>query len=201
MESGRSRLTGAAARPRLRGLDRLRRVAIRGAPSRGWPTAHFGLARSRDLRPAICRSSRRARRHARYRRRQRSGLHHRQLRRGALLGRQLRWRARQRRDDPEVDPGAISSLSGGVKAIAAGSFHACAVTAAGAAICWGHNAQGQLGNGTAIESSVPAPVAGLAAGVKAIAAGDEHTCALTTAGAVFAGETASRDSSATEPRD
>ncbi|HUL97470.1 MAG TPA: hypothetical protein VLT89_15770 [Usitatibacter sp.] len=82
-------------------------------------------------------------------------------------------------------PTAIPSLSGGVTAITAGSFHACAVTAAGAVACWGHNGQGQLGNGTAVESSVPAPVTGLASGVKAIAAGDSFTCALTYAGAVL----------------
>ena len=84
-----------------------------------------------------------------------------------------------------ANPVPVVGLSSGVKAIATGSFHACAVTGAGAVMCWGHNSQAQLGNGTDIESSVPAPVTGLSSGVKAIAAGDEHTCALTDAGAVL----------------
>ncbi len=83
-------------------------------------------------------------------------------------------------------PVSVVGLSSGVKSIATGSFHACAVTGAGAVVCWGHNSQAQLGNGTAdVESSVPAPVTGLSSGVKAIAAGDSHTCALTDAGAVW----------------
>jgi alpha-tubulin suppressor-like RCC1 family protein len=82
-------------------------------------------------------------------------------------------------------PAAVAGIAAGAKAITAGAFHACAITAAGAAVCWGHNGQGQLGNGTEIESSAPAPVTGLASGVRAIAAGDEHTCALTNAGAVL----------------
>jgi len=82
-------------------------------------------------------------------------------------------------------PTAVPGLSSGVKAIAAGAFHACAVTAASGLVCWGHNGQGQLGNGTEVDSSGPAPVEGLSSGVKAVAAGDEHTCALTLAGAVL----------------
>ena len=69
-----------------------------------------------------------------------------------------------------------------VSRIAAGQSHACAVTNAGEALCWGDNGQGQLGNGTEIVSSLPVQVSGLSTGVSTIAAGSDFTCAVTTTG-------------------
>ena len=51
----------------------------------------------------------------------------------------------------------MTGLSGAV-AITAGSSHSCAVLDDNSARCWGHNFDGQLGDGTTIGSSVPVPV-------------------------------------------
>lgn len=78
----------------------------------------------------------------------------------------------------------VAGLGSGVTAVAVGGSHACALTAAGGVKCWGRNDSGQLGNGSVADSNVPVDVAGLASGVTAIAAGNAHVCALTTAGGV-----------------
>src|SRR2546422_10074893 len=49
-------------------------------------------------------------------------------------------------------PVAVRGISETVVAIAAGSSHALAVTTSGAVFAWGHNASGQLGDGTKTDS-------------------------------------------------
>jgi len=64
-----------------------------------------------------------------------------------------------------------------VRALALGSFHACALLGSGHVRCWGHGGFGQLGDGRREDSAVPVEVAGLER-VTAVAAGEGHSCAV-----------------------
>ena len=82
-------------------------------------------------------------------------------------------------------PGPVSGLSSGVLELAAGDAHTCAVTVAGAVLCWGDNGNGQLGDSSTIPRKTPVAVTGLGSGVVAVTAGGSKSCALTSAGAVM----------------
>ena len=81
-------------------------------------------------------------------------------------------------------PVDVPDLSGGVTTIAAGAAHTCVLTRTGSVKCWGLNDNGQLGDGSSTASVTPVDVVGLGSGITAIAAGDSHTCALTSDGTV-----------------
>ena len=68
-------------------------------------------------------------------------------------------------------------------ALTAGTFHTCALTPSGDAMCWGAGGDGALGNGSTGNENEPVPVDPTAlSNVAAISAGWYHTCALTTKG-------------------
>lgn len=81
-------------------------------------------------------------------------------------------------------PAFVNGLQSGIKTVAAGGHHACALTKKGAVKCWGDNKYGQLGDGTTTPSSTPVPVNGLAARAVALSLGYQHSCALLKSGGV-----------------
>ena len=66
-----------------------------------------------------------------------------------------------------------------------GDVFACGLTVAEQVYCWGHNSDGELGDGTTTDSDVPVAVSLARGSVVQIAAGDEHACALLSTGAVW----------------
>jgi alpha-tubulin suppressor-like RCC1 family protein len=70
-------------------------------------------------------------------------------------------------------------------ALTAGYFHTCGLKANGAALCWGYNFYGQVGNGTAGNlATTPSPVTGSYA-FQSLSAGGYHTCGITTSGSTL----------------
>jgi hypothetical protein len=75
-------------------------------------------------------------------------------------------------------PVQVPGLAGNAVSVSAGNTYACALTSAGAVLCWGDNTYGQLGNGTKTSSGTPVAVSGLAAGVKSLSTGVNYACAV-----------------------
>lgn len=78
-----------------------------------------------------------------------------------------------------------------IVAIAAGDSHSMALRSDGTVFAWGNNSDGRLGDGTDIERSAPVQVVGVGGSgflcdIVGISAGDAHSLALRSDGAVFA---------------
>jgi alpha-tubulin suppressor-like RCC1 family protein len=82
---------------------------------------------------------------------------------------------------PESDGAVVEVLS--AKSMSLGDDHTCVVLPDRTVKCWGLNENGQLGDGTVINRSKPAPVPGVS-GVLEIVAGGRHNCVRTAGGAV-----------------
>jgi alpha-tubulin suppressor-like RCC1 family protein len=80
-------------------------------------------------------------------------------------------------------PVAVEGLTDAVALVAGGSGHSCALQAGGTVRCWGANGNGQLGDGTTVNSNTSVLVTGLNDAV-ALASGGDHTCALQSSGSV-----------------
>jgi alpha-tubulin suppressor-like RCC1 family protein len=93
--------------------------------------------------------------------------------------------------DPVQLRGADGQPFGDVVSLGSGRVHSCAVRRDGTAWCWGHNSQGQLGNGSTNIASSPMPTqvmretGGPLANIIAVRAGYCHTCALDGAKGVW----------------
>lgn len=75
-------------------------------------------------------------------------------------------------------PTQVVGLTSGVDKVVAGQFHSCALSLAGGVECWGGNDQNSLGDGTGQVRLTPVEVVGLQAGVRVLATGSFHTCAI-----------------------
>lgn len=70
--------------------------------------------------------------------------------------------------------------------IAAGAQHTCALTSEGIPYCWGRNEDGQLGDGTLVDRSVPVRVGGAGGPTfVTIGTGYAHSCGITAGGTVY----------------
>jgi alpha-tubulin suppressor-like RCC1 family protein len=79
-------------------------------------------------------------------------------------------------------PVGATGDSSGFVAVACGGDHTCALLASGVLHCWGRNVEGQLGDGSTVDRSVPVVVD--LPPIQSVSAGSLHTCAVTSAGAV-----------------
>ncbi|TDR45926.1 alpha-tubulin suppressor-like RCC1 family protein [Tahibacter aquaticus] len=84
----------------------------------------------------------------------------------------------------QAGPRDVADLSSGVRDIATGDLHACALKTNGTVWCWGSNIYGQLGDQTAIARRTPVQVIGIVNAVQ-IAAGIGFSCARTAVGGVW----------------
>lgn len=81
-------------------------------------------------------------------------------------------------------PTDVAGLASGVIAISAAGGTTCALTSAHRVKCWGYNGHGAVGTGDQESPTTPVEVSGLGGDIQAASAGANHSCALTTSGAL-----------------
>lgn len=81
----------------------------------------------------------------------------------------------------QQEPVTVTGFPTTVISIEAGGEHTCALLIGGQVYCWGRNDYGQVGIGTAINQTTPAPVAGLT-NIYKISSGGYHVCAMKGSG-------------------
>lgn len=78
--------------------------------------------------------------------------------------------------------GTPSTRINGWRQLASSNNHTCGISFDNRVYCWGYNGNGQLGNGSIIDSSIPVLIddSGVLTGknIKSIAVGGSHTCAI-----------------------
>lgn len=84
----------------------------------------------------------------------------------------------------QSSPVEVTGLGSGYQSVEAGAYHTCALNMDGGVKCWGLNESGQLGRGITSFDEMPGDVLTLTGQVVSLAAGDDHTCALTDGGNV-----------------
>lgn len=79
-------------------------------------------------------------------------------------------------------PVDVNGLASGVTALSCseGGAHALVINSSGAALSWGDNDYGSLGNGSTADSSTSVNVSGLTSGLSSISAGGNTSCVLTS---------------------
>jgi alpha-tubulin suppressor-like RCC1 family protein len=83
-----------------------------------------------------------------------------------------------------LTPRKIGS-SGVWAGVAAGGAHTCAISTGNSLYCWGDNAQGQVGDGNAPTDRLTPRKVGSSGVWAGSAAGDSHTCAVTTGKSLY----------------
>lgn len=83
---------------------------------------------------------------------------------------------------PVVTSDGLNDFSG-MTQLTSGGNHMCAVLTDNSGVCWGYNAQGQLGNGTTGDSDTPSPIT--MTNINSISGGVSHTCAVSTTGTAY----------------
>lgn len=78
---------------------------------------------------------------------------------------------------PSMQPGLLA----GVRKVAVGVRHSCALLSNGGVLCWGDNSFGQLGNGTTEQSAIPVVVSDIS-GATALTASEYYACAVVAGG-------------------